>query len=270
MTDPRFRLRYARGQRILARDLRDQAAFDAQMRWWHNRAAHHAGGVASGLEVRLAGGTAEIEPGVAYDRRGRELVVGAVRTVSLPAGLGPACLVLYLCAGRPELAWEAGDGTAHHHDGVTLARLGVDEQGEPHLVVAGARSRRTPYMALGGTPPGATDWRPWKPAATGFLERPLGVQVTVDTTAAGFGGVPCYFAWPVWPDPAARPPHWLAWALPNVVEPGPTRFVFRLAMPQISRAERAADLDTTVVRLVQAQAMCVRWIGIGPDTLGGS
>jgi hypothetical protein len=45
------RLRYWQGQMLRSRDLRDQVATEAQLRWWHNRALHNVFGVASGFEV---------------------------------------------------------------------------------------------------------------------------------------------------------------------------------------------------------------------------
>lgn len=73
------RLRYRQGQRLQSRDFRDQAAIDAQLRWWHNRALHNAYGIARGLEPTLMGNdgnlVVRIASGVAYDCYGRELNV---------------------------------------------------------------------------------------------------------------------------------------------------------------------------------------------------
>src|SRR6266571_1601325 len=43
------RLRYWQGQMLRGRDFRDQLAIAAQLRWWHNRAIHHAFGIAYGF-----------------------------------------------------------------------------------------------------------------------------------------------------------------------------------------------------------------------------
>src|SRR5262249_23851380 len=47
------RLRYWQGQMLRSRDFRDQAAQQAELRWWHNRALHNAYGVVAGLGVTL-------------------------------------------------------------------------------------------------------------------------------------------------------------------------------------------------------------------------
>ena len=80
------RLRYRQGQRLQSRDFRDQAAIDAQLRWWHNRALHNAYGIARGLEPTLSenDGVVHIASGVAYDCYGRELTVRREWTVRVP------------------------------------------------------------------------------------------------------------------------------------------------------------------------------------------
>jgi hypothetical protein len=92
------RLRYRQGQRLRSRDFRDQAAIDAQMRWWHNRALHNAYGIARGLEATMSsdGGTlvVQIASGVAYDCFGRELNVQQERTVRVPEAAENLALLL--------------------------------------------------------------------------------------------------------------------------------------------------------------------------------
>ena len=82
------RLRYRQGQRLRSRDFRDQAAVDAQLRWWHNRALHNAYGIAVGLVPEVSVDGAEtivtIGSGVAYDCFGRELVLQRDRVVRVP------------------------------------------------------------------------------------------------------------------------------------------------------------------------------------------
>ena len=70
------RLRHVPRELLRSRDFRDQAAASEQLRWWHNRALHDAFGVASGMSAALAADAASVlvQPGVAYDRVGRELL----------------------------------------------------------------------------------------------------------------------------------------------------------------------------------------------------
>jgi hypothetical protein len=85
-------------------------------------------------------------------------------------------------------------------DGVSLCevsyRKGIASANtnfSPHSIQPLAR----PLLASGSTVPGNTPWQPW-----GFLSLgSIGVQTYIDTSAAGFTRVPCYFAWlegPLW------------------------------------------------------------------------
>ncbi|MDQ2976071.1 MAG: hypothetical protein M3R69_11760 [Acidobacteriota bacterium] len=77
------RLRYWQGQKLLSRDFRDQTSFEAQLRWWHNRALHNSYGVSYGLEVTLKVTRVQVDCGVAYDCYGRELILQAPREIAL-------------------------------------------------------------------------------------------------------------------------------------------------------------------------------------------
>ena len=82
------RFLYWQGQTLRSRDFRDQAAVNAQLRWWHNRSLHSAYGLSYGLEVvnDVVNGVAvvHIKCGAAYDCFGRELIVRDGTTVPLP------------------------------------------------------------------------------------------------------------------------------------------------------------------------------------------
>src|SRR5262249_29872198 len=74
-----------------------------------------------------------------------------------------------------------------------------------------ARPLARPHVGSGATIPGATDWKSWvpfeaAPDTRGGRPVTLGLQVDVNTSAAGFTETPCYFAWlngPSW-GPAVR------------------------------------------------------------------
>jgi len=78
------RLKYWQGQKLLSRDFRDQTSYEAQLRWWHNRALHNAYGVSYGFAARLSETRVRIDCGVAYDCYGRELILQTPREVELP------------------------------------------------------------------------------------------------------------------------------------------------------------------------------------------
>lgn len=81
------RLQYFQGQLLTARDLQDEAAFETRLRGLHVNLVHNTWGVALGFEVAVAAeGTAvTVDPGIAYDCLGREIV--SVRSLSI--GLPP-------------------------------------------------------------------------------------------------------------------------------------------------------------------------------------
>lgn len=243
------RLRHVPRELLRSRDFRDQAAASEQLRWWHNRAQHEAFGVASGLSVALAADAASVlvQPGVAYDRVGRELLVFAPRSVQLPAQQQPMTLVALYREGGPagriraeaDLVWQrsgqAGGDPRRRSEGVPLAQL-IYVGGALTLTAVSPRSRplARPRIGNGSTPADSTPWQVWEFLAAGGHAFVLGVQITVDTSAAGFTEVPCYFAWPQWPQVAgSRLPYllYLALGFQYVEEPAIDRFVFRMLLP---------------------------------------
>ena len=246
------RLRHVPRELLRSRDFRDQAAFSNQLRWWHNRALHDAYGVASGLSVVLAAGAASalVQPGVAYDRAGRELLVFAPRPVPLPAQQQPMTLVIRYREGgqgaEADLVWQppgqAGRDLCGPGDGVPLAQL-TYVRGAPTLTAVSPRSRAQarPRIGNGSTPADSTPWQLWMyPVVSGQITV-LGLQITVDTSAAGFTEIPCYFAWLQWPRVAgSRLPNllYLALGFQYVEEPAIDRFVFRVLLPLREAAAR--------------------------------
>src|SRR5829696_1733644 len=81
------RLRFQQGQQLSSRDFRDQIGIEAQLRWWHNRSLHNAYGIASGFEVEQQDDSLLVHEGLAYDCRGRELILQQPRAIALPATL---------------------------------------------------------------------------------------------------------------------------------------------------------------------------------------
>jgi len=63
--------------------------------------------------------------------------------------------------------------------------------GDPNYFRALTQPIARPHLASGATIPGNTAWQPWDFMGQGLI----GVQTFIDTSAAGFTSVPCYFAW---------------------------------------------------------------------------
>jgi hypothetical protein len=240
------RLRDVPRELLRSRDLRDRAAASDQLRWWHNRALHDAFGVASGMSVALAAdaGPVLVQPGIAYDRGGRELLLSAPRSVPLPPQQQPMTLMARYPEGRgteADLVWQpadqAGGGPCGPGDGVPLAQLTYDRKKQKHgLTAVSPRTRplARPHIGSGSTPGDATPWQVWDYMLSDEDSTALGLQIVVDTSTAGFTEVPCYFAWLQWPRVAAsRQPYlaYLALGFQYVADEAIDHFVFRVLLP---------------------------------------
>ena len=261
------RVRYWQGQMLRSRDFRDLEAVEAQRRWWHNRALHHAYGISEGLHSSLvpsASPTAVlVSPGVAYDVFGRELILERRQTISLPANLpqgliGSVSLLMrykspsgglrpdeisQVCwtqsgsvrPGTIEFAWKLTSGL-RPEDGIPVFAVyeTADSRAvrpDPNFTRPATRPIASPTLATGSTVPGNTAWEPWM-----FGEFTLGVQTWIDTSAAGFSRVPCYFAWlegSLW---NAQTLQLVPAIFPSITDESVTGFTFRLwleaAFPQ--------------------------------------
>jgi hypothetical protein len=261
------RLRYWQGQTLRSLDHRDQSRFDSRRRQLHNRALHRVDGVSFGLAVTQIGGPSqpiEVDCGLAYDCRGRELVIQRPRTVAAPAS--PSWLILRLrpaiargscCPSSDpgcipgesllldedmELTWTPLD-SFEPVDGVALARFtaaGLDADFRPRP----ARPLARPRLARGQTVRGNTPWEPWtvdEPDGQGGIRKKVvGVQTRIDASAAGFTRTPSYLATlesPTWD--VARTEFAPAF-FPQVADPGVDGFTFRLLMLEIARRRYAA------------------------------
>jgi hypothetical protein len=296
MNDPRLvdlqRQRWVPDQLLRSRDLRDQQATGDQLRWWHNRAVHEAFGVAAGFQPTLAGRLVTVEPGVAYDCSGQPLRLLARRTLPVPSGPGRFTLLARQDpSGRdePELVWRETRGL-DRRDGVPVARLrfsGATPQLEP--VPSGTRPLAGPRLGWGSTPSDGTAWEPWRTVGPTWAwygnDDVVGLQVTVDTSAAGFTEVPCYFAWLQWPTVGSTQlNYWLYVQLgvQYVEEPVIDRFVFRVVLlpfaveflrlaPGRPRVlGREGDGGEGLVSFAAGQRLSVCWLGVQAEDEGTS
>lgn len=275
------RLRYWQGQTLRSTDARDQQRFDAVRRQLHNRALHETGGVAFGLAATVSGrapNTIEVACGLAYDARGRDLVLQRARAIPAPAA-GPGLQVLRLRHGAAapacrapadagcvapgahlleqdvQLAW----GAPASFEPASEVILAVFRDGalDPDFVPRQARPIARPRLATGATVPGDTPWEPWvverADGRGGILREVVGVQTHVDTSATGFTQRPRYVAnlqsqkqaWDL--DSAAFAPAFFA----HVAEPAADGFTFRLLMTEIARRRYSAWSGTGRVASIE-------------------
>jgi hypothetical protein len=199
------RLHYWQGQSLRSRDARSETAAADHLRWWHTRALHGAFGIASGLEIQVTGGDVTVNPGLAYDGFGRELLLLAPFTIAVPGEESRSEAMLTIsshdraeqqgcscgskaAAASPTLAWESA-GEIDLCQSVPLARWRKSSSARIEPVRRYARRSARPRIAAASTVPGGTGWTTW--SAGGQV---VGFQAAVDTSAAGFTRTPCYFA----------------------------------------------------------------------------
>jgi hypothetical protein len=318
------RLRYWQGQKLCARDFSDQLSYQGQYRFWHNRALHNAYGVSFGLKVEPINSSGALSGvlvgcGVGYDCFGRELILQEPAQVDLPSPPGEpsstaSLVITYLDRGQfpnrtdisgvcyeprrfrrehPQLMWELG--SVSPADGVTLAELQYDANGTPMLapgyLAPQARPAARPRIGTGATVAGGTQWELWsaeitlQASAVPALVN-LGVQVAIDTSAAGFTTPPCYFAtlqgalWTGAVGAASTPFGFFPAPLGHISNATTSGFLFRLLLPPIVRSRGNSSLGgrlANVLRVANAgfatqffnfarkQNLYVSWLGIQPE-----
>jgi hypothetical protein len=83
------RLNYFTGEYLIDEDFRAEQAYHITMRRLHNSRLHGSG-VVDGLEVNVSGGKVTVEPGLALDRDGREIIVaGRLGPFDIPPPANP-------------------------------------------------------------------------------------------------------------------------------------------------------------------------------------
>ena len=320
------RLRYWQGQKFLSRDLRDQVEYEAQLHWWHNRALHNTFGRRYGLVVTevMRGGAliaVNVGCGLAFDCYGRELILQEAREIELPpAGQRQVPMVLLIryketkqfkakrdlatvCSPArmvetADIYWKP-EASVEIDDGAPLSRLiyrpivgggtqaVLDAQFMPHV----SRPLARPRIESGATIAGDTRWEIWYETIAGFRKAthqlPIGVQVTIDTSAAGFTETPCYAAWlqgELWTRSNVE---FFPVPLTHIDKESATGFRFRMWMPMIialigSRVRHANfnaiasfsnqqshGFETEFLNFARQQKLYVCWLGIGEMTQPG-
>ena len=259
------RIRHVPNELLRSSDLSDQVGSERELMWWHQRAVHEPG-VVAGLTIRGERLTRSVvvAPGLAYDSRGREIVLREEARTHLPRPLPNAeriePLALVIRAGSEgedaRVAWRPLRAL-HRCDGIPIARF--DAKGL-RPTAPRARSFERPHVAAGETLPDATAWDIWPlDESQRFV---LGIQVRVDTSAAGFTDVPCYFAWLNWPRPetdlGAFAPY-VTLGVQHLESETTSGFLFRVLF-QLPLKRR--DADDSVLSVARRERLSVCWLGV--------
>jgi hypothetical protein len=289
------RLRYWQGQMLRSRDFRDQLAIDAQLRWWHNRAMHHAFGIAFGFTTQKdeTHQTINIESGLAYDWFGREIILRKEQKVSIPKLEEPitllacykdtrthlnkrkmkgACLPRCCSSGfeaEPKFVWKPAS-RVEPQDGVPLITLSA---GKVQNYTRTARALSRPYVVSGATIAGATQWETWSIPFIGTRAFQPGFQVTIDTSAAGFTEIPSYFAWlqgELWKLDGKE--NLFGVHLDHIEDVSTNGFTFRflVLIEKLSQVKHGEQPTGTAVanfllNFLQKQKFYISWLGIQPS-----
>jgi hypothetical protein len=203
------RIRFTPGALLEAADLRDDAATRARLRSEHIRFVHETWGVALGYSVGIVGRTVVVGPGVAYDCRGRAIVLSATRLLRVPreslethlvdlaitwaadVGGGEAALCAPPNRERPAFVWGAVASedappalSLRIGESVPLARFHIETPPSADLRIRrAAHTDARPHIASGAV----------ELHVEGFTDL-LETVVPVDTTAARFRTTPVYHA----------------------------------------------------------------------------
>ncbi|MFQ5524990.1 MAG: hypothetical protein ACE5GX_01885 [Thermoanaerobaculia bacterium] len=272
------RVRYWQGQTLRSSDLNDQLAHDTSLRWWHNRSIHNTYGIVGGFRSGLDADRVIVGAGLAYDCFGRELLSLEPRSLGLPPDDPEKPGVVWHLVARAasnrlltptplEFVWLPATVTERPDQGVTIAigswsdgQLRLDRRRQ-HPIRPVAR----PRLANGETVHGKTDWRLWTVLAGTFGRRTAsGVEVTINTSAAGFQRTPCYFA-------SLRGDPWIRIGdssvlvgFDRVVEATPRSFVFSLwILPLIAPvATPSVAVSPLPLEQLARRKWSVCWLGI--------
>jgi hypothetical protein len=251
-------------------------AADAELQWWHQRAVHEAFGIAEGFDLSLTadGASVLVAPGVAFDCFGRDVHLGQERVLAVPEGDERMTLLARprrMCAHRdadrgcggadePELEW-VPTTRMDVRTGVPLGTYDAKRARTLRSDVQRTRSLARPRVWAGATPESGT---PWLPFARFSVERGIwGLEVRVDTQAAGFTDTPCYFAWLRWP----RVGSWkqssevtVALGRQYVERPTINGFTFRVWLDV-----RGLLPAGEALAFARRERLCVSWLGVQCD-----
>jgi hypothetical protein len=293
LQNPTGRIVWQDGQVLASRDLRADLQDEARHRRLHNRYLHATWGITFGFPVTLDsdGARVIVSPGYAIDSSGGDLLLANTMMVAPPAANGTFILVASYSTGscRPSLpdtdfcvgldprreraaiGWVA-DADINFGPEVPLVRATFASgkvQGDlDSRVRRYARRMVRPHIGYGVTKAGNSNWADVSvPTRENFW-----LQVTVDTSEAGFVNTPRYLATLSRQNPARKKPRagslneaaLLLGTQPaltldgigDVVKAGPGQFTYR-----VPRGSLPFGIDLTAVE-AETAGWVVAWVGI--------
>lgn len=220
--------RYFAGQRLTAAQLNANTSTERERRWFHNRALHGTG-ISTGLVVTKGESDSElvVQPGHAIDPEGRDLVVTASATIQVPPVSGgiteegqPQPERFFVVIRWPEAAEPVrgtgpcdAEGVIGMPENALVEIVREDLPNDVPLAIVEVHDcavfslslsprnvlgeRRLPYVDGGvfiptAGPAGSPG--SWSLLTAGRRATAYALSVTVDTSEAGFHGVPRYQA----------------------------------------------------------------------------
>jgi hypothetical protein len=248
-------------QQLAGRDLRAAEAFLDARRARHMRGAHRTWGVALGLDLLVAGTppVVIVGPGLAYDARGRELLVQRPTPVAGSAAAlaakQPVAVALRSIGERciPGARARVPDERVPLVLGldVPLGRVDpttgeADQRGRPHVATLAAPRVRSGLVGVGGV------------QATRVLDH---LRARVDTSQAGFETTPWYVVEAIVGPGAAH----MVQILLAVTAATPTDFIVQVRRS----AAAAAALTALSVPNRGGLPFALAWIGVEPAPSAG-
>jgi hypothetical protein len=287
------------GERLAAADLKAAQEYHQQMRWLHNRSLH-SWGIVLGLEVSATRGDRElkVQSGFALDCLGRELILGEPAVMPVPPAVGangqPEAFSLTISYQEDDRldpseteTGVCGTGGATRLPEVARLRIQSLRDTDPSIAYRSGldvvlASIRVQNCKL-AEPPSAAERRDAQPAdrpyvATGLAAPPacrwnalqvagdtVGLQMAVDTSAAGFGSTPAYTA-QVIGERRLADGGGVVDGLADVAGATPTGFTLRFLMPRSLQAGGTALNPASVfvdpVAAIEGLGWSVAWVGI--------
>jgi hypothetical protein len=282
------------GQSLEAQDLTALEVANREFRWLHNSALHNWG-IAAGFEVRgQAGDTVvTVQPGLAYDLLGREVILTSSVEKPIPAvpgafGGGPA--IYYITASylddsqqsveerrdgvclpggtvrlseQPSIDWRT---VSQLRDGIDLV-LGQASIQNCQLFAAVssaprryARACRAPYLRAGSTLRLPLIWTAWRPDGRSLV----GFTTVIDTSGASFQSVPHYSVGIIGP----RATTWsgasvLVLDFASIAEPTAVSFKLQVALPSAGSANTASVTDpASGPQILNQLGWTIVWTGV--------
>ena len=295
VTVPQFdRIAYFDGEQLTADDLNAAQQIENTLRWLHNRTLH-GWGIATGLSVTgsVGGRSVTVEPGMAIDIAGREIILAKAVVKGIPSLAGGMPQTLFyltasyqpdsaqnvvaqrigICAGGgavrlandPRIEWQ-GPQAVVKGEQIILAGVWINNCAISRAVSAAPRrplvAPSKPSVSSGQVSAAGIQWVPFPagPVAAGFT-------AAVDTSAAQFHSTPQYVAQIVGENYlASNPGPLLAVPQVSISGPSPTGFTLQAVFPESNAGVpvNPASLRNpqTGVQIIKSLGWQIAWMGV--------